>query len=186
MLLPETFPMREARTRVGLIPDGDILVTYRPRDMMQKKEEGETSFGLWKDEDSLPDYQDHITGYTMASPQDGTSSQTQEKPSSWPRQRPSHPSFGPPSVVEVPKPWEKSEQAVQLGGDDAEPEFGEDEERMLQNYVNATDKYERAIAMQPEAAYPREEEVPRIERPRRTKKAMEQPPAPRTGDKTNK
>lgn len=178
IMLPETFPMREARTRVGLIPDGEILVTYRPKDMMQKKEEGETSFGLWKEEDSLPDYQDHITGYTMASPQDETSSQTQEKPSSWPRQRPSHPSFGPPSVVEVPKPWEKPEQAFQFGGDDSDPELGEEKEKMLHDYVNATDKYERAIAMQPDD--PREEEEPRIERPRRAKKAMEQPPAPAT------
>jgi hypothetical protein len=61
-----------------------------------------------------------------------------------------------------------------------ESELGENEERMLQDYVNATDKYERAIAVQPEAASPREEGVPRIERPRRTKKAAEQPPAPIT------
>ena len=154
-------------------------MTYRPKDLVQRKEEGETSFGLWEDKDSLPDYQDHITGYTMESPQDGTSSQTQEKPSSWPRQRPSHPSFGPPSVVEVPKPWEKLEP-YPLGGDDTEPEHGEEEERMLQNYVNATDKYERAIAMQPEEAHPREEEVLQIDRPRRTKKAVEQPSAPAT------
>jgi hypothetical protein len=39
IFLPEIFPMREARTRMGLLPDGEIL-TYRVQQM-----EGEESFG---------------------------------------------------------------------------------------------------------------------------------------------
>jgi hypothetical protein len=43
--------MREARTRVGLIPDGKILMTYRLKQL-----EGKESFGVWKDSDPLPPY----------------------------------------------------------------------------------------------------------------------------------
>jgi hypothetical protein len=105
IFLLETFPMCEARTRVGLIPDGEILVTYRPRNGQDSGKEEGISFGQWKDEDPLPFYQDHITGFPILSPSDGTSDTTPEKPSTWPRYRPSHSSFGPPSVVEIPVPW---------------------------------------------------------------------------------
>ncbi len=103
IFLPSTFPMREARTRVGLIPDGDILVTYRSR--TGREEDKETSFGKWKEEDPLPTYQDHITGFSMASPPDVALQSSPERPSSWPKHRPSHPAFGQPSVVEIPRPW---------------------------------------------------------------------------------
>ena len=80
IFLPSTFPMREARTRVGLIPDGDILVTYRSR--TGREENIETSFGKWKEEDPLPTYQDHITGFSMASPPDVALQSSPERPSS--------------------------------------------------------------------------------------------------------
>jgi hypothetical protein len=100
IFLPSTFPMREARTRVGLIPDGDILVTYRSR--TGREENKETSFGKWKEDDPLPTYQDH---FSLASPPDVAVKSSPERPSSWPKYRPSHPAFGQPSVVEVPRPW---------------------------------------------------------------------------------
>jgi hypothetical protein len=41
IFLPSTFPMREARTRVGMIPDGEILTAYRSPWMPgQEVEEG--------------------------------------------------------------------------------------------------------------------------------------------------
>jgi hypothetical protein len=58
IFLPTTFPMREARTRVGLIPDGEILVTYRSQHGPGGEVGQEGSFGEWKDDDSLPAYQD--------------------------------------------------------------------------------------------------------------------------------
>ena len=103
IFLPSTFPMREARTRVGLIPEGDILVTYRSR--TGRDENNETSFGQWKEEDPLPTYQDHVTGFSLASPPNEAMKSSPERSSSWPRYRPSHPAFGQPSVVEIPQPW---------------------------------------------------------------------------------
>ena len=67
--------MREARTRVGLVPEGEALLTYRARQM-----EGDQSFGKWTEDDPLPPYQDHVTGFTLLSPPDETSHQTLEKP----------------------------------------------------------------------------------------------------------
>jgi hypothetical protein len=98
IFLPEVFPMREARTRMGLLPDGEIL-TYRVQQM-----EGEEAFGQWKESDPLPAYQDHITGFSIVSPVDSTSQSTPERSKDWPRTKPSHPAFGVPSVVEVLKP----------------------------------------------------------------------------------
>jgi hypothetical protein len=80
IFLPSTFPMRKARTRVGMIPDGKILKAYRPMRVPGQEEEGCESFGEWKDQDSLPTYQDHITGYQLLSPCDDTSTPTPEKP----------------------------------------------------------------------------------------------------------
>jgi hypothetical protein len=81
---------------VGLLPDGENLMTYRV-----KQVEGEESFGSWK---PLPPYQDHITGFTIVSPPDTTSHSTPERPQEWPRYKPSHPAFGMPSVVDVLRP----------------------------------------------------------------------------------
>ncbi len=100
--------MREARTRVGLIPEGEILLTYRAPHVPGFPREEDISFGKWGSEDPLPSYNDHVTGYTLASPPDETASTTPERPEDWPSYRPSHPSFGPPSVVAVPRPWEKT------------------------------------------------------------------------------
>jgi hypothetical protein len=107
IFLPSTFPMREARTRVGMIPDGEILTAYRSPWMPGQEVEEGGSFGQWKDQDPLPPYQDHVTGYNFASPSDDTSTSTPEKPTSWPRHYPSHPAFGPPSVVGVVQPWKE-------------------------------------------------------------------------------
>jgi hypothetical protein len=105
IFLPGTFPMREARTRIGLIPDGEILLTFRAPQAPEEFKEKEMSFDQWGDDDPLPAYNDHITGYTLESPRDETSSTTPERPKDWPSHRPSHPSFGPPSVVMIPRPW---------------------------------------------------------------------------------
>jgi hypothetical protein len=90
--------MREARARIGLLPDGEPLLTYRARQV-----EGDNSFGKWQEDDPLPSFQDHVTGFTLASPPDETSRQTPEKPKEWPRHRPFHPAFGVQSVVDVPR-----------------------------------------------------------------------------------
>jgi hypothetical protein len=105
IFLPATFPMREARTRIGMIPDGEILRTHRSPYVPEREGGNSLSFGLCKSQDPLPTYQDHITGFKFVSPHDGTSNPTPEKPSTWLRHHPSHPAFGPPSVVGVVQPW---------------------------------------------------------------------------------
>jgi hypothetical protein len=107
--------MREARTRVGLIPEGEILLTYRAPNVPGVYGEEDMSFGKWGSEDPLPSYNDHITGYTLASPPDETASTTPERPEDWPSYRPSHPSFGPPSVVMVPRPWGGNNSSISSG-----------------------------------------------------------------------
>jgi hypothetical protein len=68
---------------VGMIPDGEILKTYRSPRVPGRNEENEESFGRWKDQDPLPAYQDHITGFKFVSPSDSTSESTPEKPSTY-------------------------------------------------------------------------------------------------------
>jgi hypothetical protein len=133
IFLPTTFPMREARTRVGLIPDGEILVTYRSQHGPGGEVGQGGSFGEWKDDDPLPAYQDHVTEFSLVPPTDGTSESTLEKPSSWPSYQPSHPAFGPPSAVKVFLPWKQQEQREEgkllsvLGDGNEEINNGEDD-----------------------------------------------------------
>ncbi len=77
--------MREARTRVGLIPEGDILLTYRAPQVPEGLKENDMSFDRWEDEDPLPPYNDHVTGFTLVSPPDETALSTPERPKDWPR-----------------------------------------------------------------------------------------------------
>ena len=105
LFLPNVFPMREARIKSGLGPEGESLVVYRSPQVPGGKMESETSFGEWKPEDPLPPFQDHVTGYPLVSPADETAHTSQEKPDDWPRKQPCHPAFGPQSVVKVPVPW---------------------------------------------------------------------------------
>jgi hypothetical protein len=80
IFLPGTFPMREARTRIGLIPDGEIRLTFRAPQAPEEFKEKEMSFDQWGDDDPLPAYNDHITRYTLESPRDETASTTPERP----------------------------------------------------------------------------------------------------------
>ncbi len=96
--------MREARARIGLLPDGEPLLTYRARQV-----EGGNLFDKWQEDDPLPSFQDQVIGFTLPSPPDETSRQTPEKPKEWPRHRPFHPAFGVQSVVEVPRLLENEE-----------------------------------------------------------------------------
>ena len=114
IFLPETFPMREARTRMGLHPEGEAFITYRVHQV-----EGKESFGKWKEDDPLPPYQDHITGFSLVSPPDKTTHTTPERPDEWPRYKPSHPAFGVPSVVDVLQPmWKETKKEVTRSLDD--------------------------------------------------------------------
>jgi hypothetical protein len=65
------------------------------------------SFGGWVDDEPLPANQDHITGYPLLAPNDEVGTITSERTLDWPTQQPSHPSFGPSSVVKVPVPWNR-------------------------------------------------------------------------------
>jgi hypothetical protein len=71
--------MREARTRVGLLAEGEILLTCRAPNALEEFREEDMSFGKWGSEDPLLTYNDHITGYTLESPPDDTSSTTSER-----------------------------------------------------------------------------------------------------------
>ena len=76
IFLPNLFPMREARTRMGFAPDGESLVTYRSPHLRGQVKDEETSFAEWKESDPLPTYQDHVSGYSLVSPPDDTADTT--------------------------------------------------------------------------------------------------------------
>ena len=105
VFLPNVFPMREARARGGFDSDGEDLITYRPPQVPGVQMEEETSFGNWKLNDPLPPFQDHVTGHPLVSPNDSTSTTSEERPSTWPTWHPEHPAFGQRSAVKVPIPW---------------------------------------------------------------------------------
>jgi hypothetical protein len=105
IFLPHVFPMREARAKGGLHPDGEELVAYRSPQAPGTKVGEEMSFGGWTADDPIPTHQDHVTGYPLMSPMDETALTSEEKPLGWPSQQPSHPAFGPQSVVKVNRPW---------------------------------------------------------------------------------
>jgi hypothetical protein len=114
IFLPEIFPMRKAREKGGLVPEGEALMVYRPRpntgrDICEHEFEVELNgveadFANWKDDDPLPSYLDDITGHTLVSSSDDTMEELGEKPANWPTYFPSNPSFGPTSIVPVPIP----------------------------------------------------------------------------------
>ncbi len=108
IFLPETFPMRMARIMDGQDPDGAPLMAYRHRPVWNcggTEKEDETSFGSWTEDDPLPQFQDHVTGHILESPNDDTALGVQAKPDEWPSYQPDHPSFGQISTVSVPKSW---------------------------------------------------------------------------------
>jgi hypothetical protein len=108
IFLPEIFPMRMARIMDGKDPDGASLVAYRHRpvwDSHGTEEKDETSFGNWTVDDPLPQYQDHVTGHALESPNDDLGLGVHVRPEGWPSYEPDHPAFGPRSTVSVPRPW---------------------------------------------------------------------------------
>ncbi len=149
----------------GLSPDGTLLTAYRSPKAPGFQWEGEMSFQDWKEDDPLPAYQDDVTGYALGSPPDDTSLTSAEKPTSWPKRQPFHPSFGPRSAVKVHLPWREKGDEMDQKEDNSqmgrEGMFG-----MLENLIQATDKYEAAIAGQLEAAKP-------VTRSKKTERAAE-------------
>ncbi len=88
-------------------------------------------FAAWKDNDPLPSYLDEITGFGLSSPSDDTMHEVEKKPEDWPSNLPSHPSFGPPSVVTVPKLWGASVMH-DVGHEEGVQDRGVQEERRIE------------------------------------------------------
>jgi hypothetical protein len=106
IFLTNVFPMREARAKGGLEPDGESLVVYRSRKGDCIESEEDLSFAEWKEDDELPLYEDHVNGFPLECPADETGDDTPMKKDSWPVYQPDHPKFGTPSCVHVPVPGE--------------------------------------------------------------------------------
>jgi hypothetical protein len=106
IFLTNVFPMREARTKGGLEPDGESLVVYRSRKGDCITSEEDLSFADWKEDDDLPLYEDHVNGFPLDCPADETGDDTPMRNDSWPTYQPGHPEFGIPSCVKTPVPGE--------------------------------------------------------------------------------
>jgi hypothetical protein len=109
IFLTSIFPMRSARVASGLGSDGDSLVAFRSPPSMRVGSPSEYSFEDWCPSDPLPEYDDDVRGFTLASP----SGNLVEDPVSIPDlpvHVPNHPAFGEPSGVAVPLPPPVSSQ----------------------------------------------------------------------------
>ena len=106
IFLTTVFPMREARAKSGLEPDGASLIVYRSQKGEKTSNEEDLSFGEWKDTDELPEYEDHVSGFGLEAPVDGEDDINPLRDASWPTYQPNHSAFGPPSCVKVPVPGE--------------------------------------------------------------------------------
>jgi hypothetical protein len=103
IFLVTLFPMRGARTASTLPADGDALVPLRsPLGLFDDHDE--FSFGCWAYGDALPDYADHVSGFSLDEPPDMTRTPSSDPPADWPHRYPQHEAFGPRSTVAVPLP----------------------------------------------------------------------------------
>ncbi len=106
IFLTNVFPMREARVMGKLEPDGDKLITYRSkitRTTTNAQDEDNTDdFGPWTEQDDLPLFEDHVSGFNLVRPHDDSLLETLPRHNDWPTYVPDHPSFGPKSCIEVP------------------------------------------------------------------------------------
>jgi hypothetical protein len=132
IFLTNVFPMREARTKSGLDPEGEGLLVYRSKKGEQDSVEEDLSFEDWKDSDELPLYEDHVSGFELECPLEQSDDDTPAKDPSWPTYQPDHPSFGIPSCVKIPVPGEiilsKKKSAMEthsVGEGNSEPIPGE-------------------------------------------------------------
>jgi hypothetical protein len=147
IFLTNLFPMRKVRANEGLSVEGDVILPYRSPVSVRHGCQEDLSFQDWEDHQPLPQYQDHVTGFRLKRPK-GTRKKGEPRPAEHPYVLPNDPRFGPPSVVRVPF------QTTPSGlSHEKEPDLSPEEELMFENMANATDKYEGAIAVQPEAAH---------------------------------
>ncbi len=89
-----------------LAPEGAKLVTYRSRQgrvaANMEEADPEVSFDGWTDQDDLPLYEDHVTGFQLGRPKNDAPKDTVPRGEDWPHYSPDAPSFGPKSCVKGP------------------------------------------------------------------------------------
>ncbi len=117
--LPTLFPMRLARQVSGLEPEGETLITFRSPASLRNGSSPELSFGDWAESDSLPAFEDDVTGFSLGAPPEPLVHEPREI-SDLPVQVPDHPGFSPSAIV-VPIPASAaisvlSDEIVQSGG----------------------------------------------------------------------
>jgi hypothetical protein len=102
IFLTSVFPMRVARVASGMGPEGDPLTVFRSPESLLDGCPADLSFGDWSAQDSLPLYDDDVSGFPLYSPYESLV----DHPSvleGVPVYSPCHPSFAPSSVL-VPIP----------------------------------------------------------------------------------
>ena len=101
IFLTNLFPMRTARTKNGLGLEGDVIIPYRSPSSIQMEDDPMLSFQDWKDNDPLPEFQDHVSGYPLSQPAMEQMETTQAPTDEDAFVYPDNPAFGPPSVVKT-------------------------------------------------------------------------------------
>jgi hypothetical protein len=129
--------------------DGDVIIPYRSPLSVRNGGDEDLSFKDWDEEQPLPSYQDHVTGYGLAQPR-SLRPRSDPKPDESQYVHPSHSSFGPPSMVKVPYVSVSTDVDVDTGGCHLDS-CDAGHEIMIENLLNASDKYEAASIRQPEA-----------------------------------
>ncbi len=131
-------------------------MVYRSPQVPGGPKDEDTSFGEWKQDDPLPLFQDHVTGFPLVSPPDETAHTSPEKPKDWPRKQPCHPAFGPPSVVKVPVPWKDRGESSRVSKDQTDDRQDADDGDDTSEVGRRQRRLEKKVPLTP-SKYPSED-----------------------------
>jgi hypothetical protein len=117
IFLPTVFPMRRARQASGLSPDGEPVIPFRSPLSMRGEKGSDYHFDEWSYADPLPEYEDHVLGVKLSHPVSDGLVFPPQNPAISERGRyfPTHPAFGPTSVVPVRVPLGLQEMRKRIG-----------------------------------------------------------------------
>jgi hypothetical protein len=104
IFLTSTFPMRSARGASGLSVEGDALLAFRSPLSMRESSPLQYSVQDWDTTDPLPEFEDDVSGFTLASPPGNFVVSPMLMMPDLPVHIPHDPSFGELSGVTVPLP----------------------------------------------------------------------------------
>ncbi len=105
IFLTSVFPMRAARLRAGVNPEGEPLVAYRSPPSVRLHAPDDLSFKGWTTQEPIPSFDDEVSDFALDPPDpflDDEFSQPVSEDPILPVHSPDHPNFGAVSSIAVP------------------------------------------------------------------------------------